>query len=67
MNRKVFYSREVERKFVEIFQKMKPDSKKDFSLAIKELADRKITSKEGEYNSFKITMDELLDLKDQIA
>lgn len=55
------------RKFAEISQKLPKQSRKDFTFIVKELADRKVTSQEGEYKEFKVTLDDLLELSKQVS
>lgn len=63
----IFQTREAMRKFAEISQKLPKRSRKDFTFIVKELADRKVTSQEGEFKEFKVTLDDLLELSKQVS
>lgn len=62
---KIFVSRLVSKDFYKIYQKFSPVGKKKFARAVRELFDKKIIS-EGEYPSFKITFQDLLEIKNKI-
>lgn len=63
----VFQTREAAKRFVEKSASLGRESKADFSLAIKQLADRKAVSTDGEFKEFKITTDDVLEVFNQIA
>lgn len=58
----MFQDSKASKRFYDISEQLSGEQKKKFSVEVRNLFDRKTTSYDGEYSTFKITTDDLRDI-----